>query len=205
MVFEKKARRSWILRRWDGGKCLAPNRPTSKGVWHPLERIAHRGYNETMYSIGIAYLLWFVSGFGVLGFHRFYLGKIPTGLLWMCTGGLCLVGSIYDFFTLPRQVRRANMERAMFGSYGPQLWASPVAAKEVETVERSILRLAKANGGMVTASELALSANLSLEQAKKDLDGLVNKGFAEIRVRKTGTIVYTLPDMMDRNAPLEDF
>ncbi|MDR1107200.1 MAG: NINE protein, partial [Treponema sp.] len=31
-----------------------------------------------MYSVGIAYLLWFLSGFGALGFHRYYLGKIPT-------------------------------------------------------------------------------------------------------------------------------
>ncbi|MBN2048976.1 MAG: NINE protein, partial [Spirochaetales bacterium] len=27
-----------------------------------------------MYSTLVAYLLWFVSGFGALGLHRFYLG-----------------------------------------------------------------------------------------------------------------------------------
>lgn len=69
-----------------------------------------------MYSVGIAYLLWLVSGFGALGIHRFYLGKIPTGLLWMFTGGLCMVGSIYDFFTLAGQVETANMRRAFFNN-----------------------------------------------------------------------------------------
>jgi TM2 domain-containing membrane protein YozV len=67
-----------------------------------------------MYSVGIAYLLWLVSGFGALGFHRFYLGKIFTGLLWMFTGGLGMVGSIYDLITLPAQVMEANMRRRAF-------------------------------------------------------------------------------------------
>jgi hypothetical protein len=65
-----------------------------------------------MYSLGIAYLLWLVSGFGALGLHRFYLGKIFTGILWMCTGGLLGIGCLYDLFTLPFQVREANYYRA---------------------------------------------------------------------------------------------
>jgi hypothetical protein len=67
-----------------------------------------------MYSVGIAYLLWLLSGFGALGFHRFYLGKIFTGLLWMFTGGLGMIGSIYDLITLPGQVRDANMRYVFF-------------------------------------------------------------------------------------------
>jgi hypothetical protein len=66
------------------------------------------------YSTGIAYLLWLFSGFGALGLHRFYLGKILTGILWMCTGGLGMLGSIYDLFTLPGQVRESNLRRASF-------------------------------------------------------------------------------------------
>ncbi|MBQ3778424.1 MAG: TM2 domain-containing protein [Fibrobacter sp.] len=33
---------------------------------------------------------------GYLGLHRFYEGKIWTGILWLCTGGLCGVGIIVD-------------------------------------------------------------------------------------------------------------
>jgi TM2 domain-containing membrane protein YozV len=168
-----------------------------------------------MYSVGLAYLLWLVSGFGALGFHRFYLGKIPSGLLWMCTGGLFAIGSIYDFFTLPRQVREANIRDALyaaqFGSgYGGQRWrhvhdGEAHIVREKETVERVILRLAKQNRGIVTASEVALEAHISMEEAKRDLEALVSKGFAEIRVRKSGTLVYTLPELMDSDSPLEDF
>ena len=71
-------------------------------------------YPVIMYSVGIAYLLWLISGFGALGFHRFYLGKIFTGLLWFFTGGLGMIGAIYDLITLPAQVMEANIRRAYY-------------------------------------------------------------------------------------------
>jgi predicted transcriptional regulator len=168
-----------------------------------------------MYSVGIAYLLWLVSGFGALGFHRFYLGKIPTGLLWMCTGGLGMIGSVFDFFTLPVQVQEANIRRALFSGAVPR-WTRAQAWRTVNdgksrvvrnkgSVERTILHLAKQNKGIITASELALEAGISMDEAKKALDTLVNKGFADLRVRKSGTLVYTLPELMDSDSPLEDF
>ncbi|MDR0450062.1 MAG: TM2 domain-containing protein [Treponema sp.] len=183
-----------------------------------------------MYSVTLAYILWFLSGFGAFGFHRFYLGKIPTGLLWMFTGGLGMVGSIYDFFTLPGQVREANFRNAIYGSAlrngrrdgsfegagpdrrnsGAENWryvddGEIRVVHEKESVERAILRLAKENKGILTAGDLALRANIPLEDAKKSLDTLVNKGFAELRVRRSGTLVYTIREFMDQDEPLEDF
>ena len=165
-----------------------------------------------MYSTGLAYLLWLISGCGALGFHRFYLGKIPTGILWMCTGGLFTVGSIYDFFTLPSQVREANVHKAILDgsarqNIGGSSWRNVSDGEarivhEKESVERAILRLAKANKGILTASELALAANVPIEEAKKDLDAMVSKGFAELRVRQSGALVYSIPDLMDGDDPL---
>jgi TM2 domain-containing membrane protein YozV len=166
-----------------------------------------------MYSTGLAYLLWFLSGFGALGFHRFYLGKIPTGFLWMCTGGLIGIGSLYDFFTLAGQVREANIRDALYAErFGRRAggWRYvndgevPIAG-EKEKLERVILKLAKQNKGIVIASEAALEANVPLEEAKQALDTLTAKGFAELRVRRSGSLVYVIPELMHRDEPLEDF
>ena len=167
-----------------------------------------------MYSTLIAYILFFLSGFGALGFHRFYLGKIGTGLLWMFTGGLGMIGSIFDFFTLPSQVREANIRQAIIDesmrrNIDNKHWRNVDDGKmhiinDRESVEHVILKLAKANKGILTASELALSAHISIDEAKKDLDAMVTKGFAELRVRQSGSLVYTIPDLMDSDEPLVD-
>ena len=55
-----------------------------------------------------AYLL--LIFFGYLGFHRFYIGKMGTGILYLFTGGLFLVGVVIDLFTLGTQVEVVNLK-----------------------------------------------------------------------------------------------
>ena len=63
-------------------------------------------------STGMAYLLCIVpSLFFIAGIHRFYLGKIGTGILYLLTFGWFGIGIIYDLFTLPNQIRMANLLR----------------------------------------------------------------------------------------------
>ncbi len=37
---------------------------------------------------------------GIFGAHRFYVGRKGTGLLWLLTGGLFLIGWIYDLIMI---------------------------------------------------------------------------------------------------------
>lgn len=62
-----------------------------------------------MKSLLLSYVLWLFGG--PLGLHKFYLGRPLVGLLYFFTGGLFMIGWIVDFFTLPRQVRVANLLR----------------------------------------------------------------------------------------------
>lgn len=67
-----------------------------------------------MRSTLTAYLLWCLVFFGLAGIHRIYTGKVATGILWLLTGGLFLVGQIIDLFLIPGMVERANL-RAELG------------------------------------------------------------------------------------------
>ena len=51
-----------------------------------------------MKSKTTAYLLWFFLG--VFGVHKFYLGKIGMGILYLFTAGFFGIGLLIDLFTL---------------------------------------------------------------------------------------------------------
>jgi TM2 domain-containing membrane protein YozV len=155
-----------------------------------------------MKSKVIAYILWFVSGFGAAGFHRFYLGKYFTGFLWLFTGGLSMVGSIYDGFTLGKQIDEINTKKAYLADqregarYTINVNMGPgydVPNPSPESLESKALRFAKRGAGYLSIAELAEGAPCTVAEAEKMLDGLVSKGVAEFAVRPSGLMLYRFP------------
>jgi TM2 domain-containing membrane protein YozV len=56
-------------------------------------------------------LSWILLTFlGILGMHRFYMGKIVTGIIYLFTLGLFGLGILYDFFTLNEQISDINSD-----------------------------------------------------------------------------------------------
>ncbi|MBX3604545.1 MAG: TM2 domain-containing protein [Piscinibacter sp.] len=71
-----------------------------------MDRDADLRYVAGPKSYNVSWVL--LTFLGVFGIHRFYLGKWFTGLLWLLTGGLLLVGVLYDYWTLNGQVDEVN-------------------------------------------------------------------------------------------------
>jgi TM2 domain-containing membrane protein YozV len=73
-----------------------------------MDREADLRFTSGTYNFNVSWVL--LTFLGIFGVHRFYLGKWPTGLLWLCTGGLLMIGVVYDFWTLNDQVTVRNAE-----------------------------------------------------------------------------------------------
>jgi TM2 domain-containing membrane protein YozV len=66
-----------------------------------------------MKSAVVAYLLWCLIFVGVAGIHRFYAGKWITGLVWLFTGGLLLIGQVIDLLLIPGMIRESNLREEL--------------------------------------------------------------------------------------------
>lgn len=61
----------------------------------------YNGHHGRAYSDKSKWVAFFLCFFlGVLGFHRFYVGKIGTGILYLLTGGLLGIGAIVDCISI---------------------------------------------------------------------------------------------------------
>jgi TM2 domain-containing membrane protein YozV len=67
-----------------------------------MDRDADIRFRDAPVSYNVSWVL--LTFLGIFGIHRFYMGKWPTGLLYLLTGGLFLIGVLYDYWTLNRQI-----------------------------------------------------------------------------------------------------
>lgn len=69
---------------------------------------AERRYPAGRFDYTLAWVL--LLFLGVLGVHRFYLGKVISGVVYLLTAGLFGIGVLYDVATLNTQVAERNRE-----------------------------------------------------------------------------------------------
>lgn len=71
-----------------------------------MDRTADMRYTSGNKDYTLGWIL--LTFLGIFGVHRFYLGKWITGLIWLLTGGLFLLGLLYDLWTLNEQIDEIN-------------------------------------------------------------------------------------------------
>jgi TM2 domain-containing membrane protein YozV len=73
-----------------------------------LDRQADRRFLAGQLNYTVAWIL--LTFLGLFGIHRFYMGKWLTGIIYLLTGGLFVIGYLYDLWTLNDQVSEINSQ-----------------------------------------------------------------------------------------------
>lgn len=71
-----------------------------------MDREADEKFSSGFIDYNLAWILLTFLGF--FGVHRFYLGKVISGIIWLLTGGLFTFGWLYDLWTLNKQINEVN-------------------------------------------------------------------------------------------------
>ena len=71
-----------------------------------MDRQANMRFHTGRTDYNLAWIL--LTFLGVFGVHRMYQGKWITGIIYLCTGGLFLLGVLYDCWTMNEQISTRN-------------------------------------------------------------------------------------------------
>ena len=74
-----------------------------------MDRDADLRFQPGPLSYNVAWVL--LTFLGILGAHRFYMGKWISGIIYLLTGGLLGIGLLYDLWTLNDQLSVINSAR----------------------------------------------------------------------------------------------
>jgi TM2 domain len=151
---------------------------------------------------GIAYLLWCLCFFGICGGQRFYVGKIGSGLIYLCTFGLFGIGQLLDLAFIPGMVEKRNAKlRQLEGRVqGRSAYYEPTVTRNLDQIPQApapmapmqkLLKVAKEHGGQLSKAQIAFYTELDPDEVKDLLETAVRAGYADVmNDPSTGAVRY---------------
>lgn len=157
-----------------------------------------------MNKTGTAYILWAGCVLGLNGLHRLYNGKIGTGLLWLCTGGLLGIGQFIDLLLIPSMVEDHNLKiRAKLGVSSSGVPLAPTSAVTMTVPERtrqdlmiSLVKAAYHKGGRLSVTQGVMATGSGFMEVEATLNEMVKTGYVSItNDNETGIVIYQFHEL----------
>jgi TM2 domain-containing membrane protein YozV len=155
--------------------------------------------NQHQDRILVSYILCAGVFFGLGGLHRFYNGKIGTGLLWLFTGGVFGIGQFVDLFLMPNMVDEYENNlrlKAGVSPFGVPLNQTTAIASQVHRptgnqLMMKLIEVAESKGGILTVTQAVKSTGASFAEVENTLKEMYKSGYAKIdNDPNTGAVTY---------------
>lgn len=169
-------------------------------------QVAAANPDEQPYSAGLSYGLWCAGLVGACGIHRFYVGKVGTGVLYLLTFGLAGIGQLVDLFRMKSLVRDANIREGRIphplqAARAARIGKAGAKQDSPTTLPQRLLQAAMENGGELTVTQGVMATGLTFEEIEKTLGTMADKGYVDVdNAPGSGVVVYRFPELAGRRA-----
>ncbi|GCL43195.1 TM2 domain-containing protein [Anabaena sp. FACHB-1250] len=159
--------------------------------------------NQNQDRLLVSYLLCGAGFFGIGGLHRLYNGKIGTGLLWLCTGGLFYIGQLVDLVIIPNMVDEYEQKlrlKAGVSSAGipmnERIFISQVHQPNGKPLIVKLIEAAEANGGSLTVTQGVKATGASLIEVETMLKEMLQSNHVRIGNNPiSGVVTYYFDEL----------
>ena len=142
---------------------------------------------------GVAYILWAFGFMGFCGIHRFYSGKITSGLVYFFTLGFFGVAQFVDLFLIPGMTRERNLRLLYEATVEARNNSPQVTLVEPENVDPMLilLKAAATHNNVLSIGQAMLATELPIEEVEGLLNKALKQGLAHIdNDEQTGAVRY---------------
>ena len=142
---------------------------------------------------GVAYILWAFGFMGFCGIHRFYSGKITSGLVYFLTLGFFGVGQFVDLFLIPGMTRERNLHLLYEATVEARNNSPQVTLVKPEKTDPMLvlLKAAATQNNVLSIGQAMLATELPIEEVEGLLNKALKQGLAHIdNDEQTGAVRY---------------